>query len=233
VTDETAITELNDAGDEDLEVGLADNVILPGIESVTLPSGTFLERPGSPAAGMMRYNEDTGFMEYYDGTKWIWIVGTGVGPGTFAGSIVGYHFLQTKFAYGDWLGTTTAHITSDEVQYVMPFDAEIVAITYGSDIMNSDIQLDIEIAADGDGSTNSTAYSWSVYDARVARISTLVADGGPGGIVLTAGTKIGVIGNQPLGVGQLEPGDIVVSVYIQWTDEAESEDIENYAGNFS
>ena len=233
VSDETAITELNDAGDEDLEIGLADNVILPGIESVTLPSGTLLERPGSPAAGMMRYNDTTNFMEYYNGTDWITVVGNSIGPGTLAGSIVGYHFLENKFSYGTWLGTTTAHITSDEVQYVMPFNAEIVAITYSSSTQSSDIELNIEIAADGAGSTNSTAYSWSVYDARVARISTLVIDGGPGGIVLTAGTKLAVFADQPTGVGQVEPGDMVVSVYIQWTDEVEEESIEDFGGDFT
>jgi len=232
VTDETAITELNDGGDEDLEIGLADNVVLPGIESVTLPGGTLLERPVSPSAGAMRFNDTTSFMEYYNGTDWITVVGNSIGPGTLAGSIVGYHFLLDKFEYGSWLGTTTKHITSDSVQYIMPFNAEIVAITYGCDIINSDIQLDIEIAADGAGSTNSTAYTWVVNDARVARISTLTGAGGPGGIALTAGTKIGVFGSSP-GGGSTEPNDIVVSVYIQWTDEVEELDVENYTGNFS
>jgi hypothetical protein len=231
VTDETAITELNDGADEDLEIGLADNVILPGIESVTLPSGTLLERPGSPAAGMMRYNDTTNFMEYYNGTDWITVVGNSIGPGTLAGSIVGYHFLLSKFEYGDWLGTTSQHLSSDEVQYIMPFNAEIVAITYGCDIINSDIQLDIEIAADGDGNSNSTAYSWTINDARVARISTLTGAGGPGGIALTAGTKVGIVTANP--GGGTAPNDIVVSLYIQWTDEVEEDDVENYAGNFS
>lgn len=35
-----------------------------------LPSGTTAQRPGSPVAGMMRYNSDLDKMEYYDGTYW-------------------------------------------------------------------------------------------------------------------------------------------------------------------
>jgi hypothetical protein len=180
---------------------------------------------------MMRFNDTTNLMEYYNGTIWVSIIGNSTGPGTLAGSIVGYHFLLDKFEYDSWLGTTTKHITSDSVQYIMPFNAEIVAITYSCDIIDSDIQLDIEIAAEGDGATNSTAYSWTVNDARVARVSTLTGAGGPGGTVLTAGTKIGVFGSDP--GGGTEPNDVVVSVYIQWTDEIEEDDVENYTGNFT
>ena len=230
VTDETAITELNDGGDEDLEVGLADDVILPGTGSATLPSGTLLERPGTPAAGMIRFNDTTSFMEYYNGTEWITLVGNSIGPGTLTGSIVGYHFLLDKFEYGVWLGTTTKHITSDEVQYVMPFGAEIVAITYGAD-KTSDIDLAIEVAGPTAGNTNATLFTWSVTDSRVARISTPTGSGGPGGIALPAGSKLGIFASDP--GGGTEPADVVVSVYIQWTDEAEEEDSEDYAGDFT
>jgi hypothetical protein len=38
---------------------------------IKLPSGTTAQRPGSPSAGMMRYNTSTGVTEYYDGSNWI------------------------------------------------------------------------------------------------------------------------------------------------------------------
>lgn len=38
---------------------------------VKLPSGTTLQRPASPTAGMMRFNTDFSCNEYYNGTSWI------------------------------------------------------------------------------------------------------------------------------------------------------------------
>lgn len=37
---------------------------------LTLPSGTFAQRPASPTTGMARFNTSVGFAEYYDGTFW-------------------------------------------------------------------------------------------------------------------------------------------------------------------
>jgi len=36
-----------------------------------LPAGTTAQRPGSPNTGMSRYNSDTGFAEYYNGSVWV------------------------------------------------------------------------------------------------------------------------------------------------------------------
>jgi hypothetical protein len=52
-------------------VKLQDNIALPGTASMTLPSGTTLERPETPTAGMSRYNTTDSIMEYYNGTAWI------------------------------------------------------------------------------------------------------------------------------------------------------------------
>lgn len=51
--------------------GLADNAIMPGTGSLTLPSGTTAQRPGSPVAGMTRYNSTITATEYYNGSDWI------------------------------------------------------------------------------------------------------------------------------------------------------------------
>lgn len=158
-TDETSLTENNDGGNETLSVGIADDPILPGDGSATMPAGTTGERPGSPVAGMMRFNETTSFMEFYDGTTWVNLAGNSSGPGTIQGNIVGYHYLLDKDIYGSWLGTTTKHITSDEVQYIMPFDGEIVSLTYGSNLDLSDLDVYIEFAEFGDGANNTTKLS--------------------------------------------------------------------------
>lgn len=44
-----------------------------------LPSGTTAQRPGSPVAGMIRFNTDTSINEYYNGSAWITLVGTQTG----------------------------------------------------------------------------------------------------------------------------------------------------------
>lgn len=46
-----------------------------------LPSGTTAQRPGSPAAGMIRHNTTTGYIEYYDASNSTW-----VGIGSFQAS---------------------------------------------------------------------------------------------------------------------------------------------------
>ena len=45
-------------------------VVLSGTNSVTVPVGTVLQRPGSPAAGMLRFNDDSDEFEGYNGTAW-------------------------------------------------------------------------------------------------------------------------------------------------------------------
>jgi hypothetical protein len=56
--------ELRIAGGTDL--GIALNAILPGTGSVTVPSGSTAQRPGSPTAGMIRWNASIVDLEYYD-----------------------------------------------------------------------------------------------------------------------------------------------------------------------
>ena len=50
-----------------------------GTNAVVIPSGTNLERPGSPQIGMMRYNIDLELVEIYDGTLWISVAGAASG----------------------------------------------------------------------------------------------------------------------------------------------------------
>ena len=46
-----------------------------GTGSLKIPTGTTAERPGSPSAGMMRYNTDDSVFEGYNGTNWIALTG--------------------------------------------------------------------------------------------------------------------------------------------------------------
>jgi hypothetical protein len=51
-------------------VGLADNPIVPGTASITVPTGTTAQRAAVPTAAMFRFNTTTGFFEGYDGATW-------------------------------------------------------------------------------------------------------------------------------------------------------------------
>ncbi len=42
----------------------------PGTGAIRLPVGTEAQRPGSPAAGMLRLNSDSDEIEWYNGTSW-------------------------------------------------------------------------------------------------------------------------------------------------------------------
>jgi hypothetical protein len=44
---------------------------IQNVDYLQYPSGTTAQRPGSPAAGMMRFNTTTVAMEYYNGTAWV------------------------------------------------------------------------------------------------------------------------------------------------------------------
>jgi hypothetical protein len=43
---------------------------LGGTSAIKVPTGTEAQRPGTPAAGMFRFNDDTDEFEGYDGSAW-------------------------------------------------------------------------------------------------------------------------------------------------------------------
>jgi hypothetical protein len=52
-------------------VALADNVVVPGTASITVPIGTTAQRAGTPTTGMMRFNSTIGRFEGYSGVDWV------------------------------------------------------------------------------------------------------------------------------------------------------------------
>jgi hypothetical protein len=59
----------NGTGPSDPTISIASNPTLPGTGAVLMPGGTTAQRPGG-TAGQVRFNSDTGFMEYYTGSMW-------------------------------------------------------------------------------------------------------------------------------------------------------------------
>ena len=80
---------------------------ISSVGALALPSGTTLERPGSPADGMIRYNSTVGAFEFYNSGSW--------------GSTLPPTVLQTAF------GT----ITSGSANNQIPYDNTVPTITEG------------------------------------------------------------------------------------------------------
>ena len=128
----TLLSSLSVSGNMDVTgtFTVSDNILMTGTGAIDVASGTTAQRPGSPSAGMFRFNSRTSEFEGYDGSAWGEIggsaatsgtadlldiassSGTGGGSATFNGSA--YRFkLVTK-------GTSTA---------VTPANAEILRVS--------------------------------------------------------------------------------------------------------
>lgn len=66
------------------------NVTINDTGFVKLAAGTTAERPGSPTAGMIRYNTDLQRNELYDGAKWVTLDGENHATGGTVNSTGGY-----------------------------------------------------------------------------------------------------------------------------------------------
>ena len=128
----TLLSSLSVSGNMDVTgtFTVSDNILMTGTGAIDVASGTTAQRPGSPSAGMFRFNSQTSEFEGYDGSGWGEIggsaatsgtadlldlassSGTGGGSATFNGSA--YRFkLVTK-------GTSTS---------VTPANAEILRVS--------------------------------------------------------------------------------------------------------
>ena len=127
----TLLSSLSVSGNMDVTgtFTVSDNILMTGTGAIDVASGTTAQRPGSPSAGMFRFNSQTSEFEGYDGSAWGEIggsaatgtadlldiassSGTGGGSATFNGSA--YRFkLVTK-------GTSNA---------VTPANAEILRVS--------------------------------------------------------------------------------------------------------
>ena len=76
---ETSVTD--DAGNNEIDIGLADNPTIPGTGHILVPAGTTAQRPGTPSNGMVRYNTTTAKFEGYENGAWANLVGAGGGSG--------------------------------------------------------------------------------------------------------------------------------------------------------
>ena len=175
-------------------VSIASNPIIPGTGSLTLPIGGSAARPGTPVAGMLRYNSDLGVVEAYTTSGWI-TLGTGGGSGGV-----------TAIATGT--GLTGGPITTTGTIAIA--NTSVTAGTYGS---SSNIpQIIINAQGQITSATNiAVATGGTVTSVDVSGGSTgLTTSGGPitsSGTITLAGTLNATYG----GTGQntYATGDIL------------------------
>jgi len=112
------------AGDPTFSI--ANNPVIPGVEGVTVPSGTTAERPTSPNSGEIRYNTDLGLFEGYLSGAWqtfssgggsgVTSVATGTGltggPITSTGTISIANTAVTAGSYGGAAKTLSATVNA-------------------------------------------------------------------------------------------------------------------------
>jgi trimeric autotransporter adhesin len=104
---------------------IADNAVLPGVEGVTIPSGTTAERPSPANDGEIRYNTDLGLFEGYLSGSWqsfssggsgVTSIATGTGltggPITSTGTISIANTAVTAGSYGAASKTLTATVNA-------------------------------------------------------------------------------------------------------------------------
>ena len=63
------INVANGSGPGNPTISISDNPTLPGTGAALMPGGTTAQRPGG-TGGQLRFNSETGFMEYYTGSTW-------------------------------------------------------------------------------------------------------------------------------------------------------------------
>jgi hypothetical protein len=88
------------------------NVAVTGTGSLTVPSGTTAQKPGTGVAGMIRFNTTVGKLEFYNGTLWSFIGGVSATGGTITN--VGGYTIHT-FASSD----TFTVISGGVVEYLV------------------------------------------------------------------------------------------------------------------
>ena len=95
-------------------VGLADNPILPGLESVTIPAGADGDRPSLPVNGMIRYNTTSSSFEGYQAGAW-GELGGGGGVGGSRLQLISDPSFEEGVTEGSCTGCTATQDTTDKL----------------------------------------------------------------------------------------------------------------------
>lgn len=77
-------------------ISASGNSTFSGTGSLTIPSGTEAQRPGSPSTGMIRFNTDSASLEVYNGATSSW-ASAGGGGGGVSGTVGSFAYFTSSF----------------------------------------------------------------------------------------------------------------------------------------
>jgi hypothetical protein len=112
-------------------ISLANNPILPGTGSVTLPMGTTAQRPATPTVGSFRYNSDTKRVEFWNEVMASWDNAPRLAGDAFTGNISVAGTITAKGSANNLVvsgsatgGNVTADLTGTDANISFNFNAK-------------------------------------------------------------------------------------------------------------
>jgi hypothetical protein len=158
-----------DGSSGDPAFSIADNAVFPGVEGITVPSGTTAERPSLPNEGEIRFNTDTGLFEGYLSSSWqsfssggtgVTSVATGTGltggPITSTGTISIANTAVTAGSYGGAAQTLSATVNAQGQLTALSAQSIAIANTQVSGLGTMSTQNASSVAITG-GTINGTS----------------------------------------------------------------------------
>ncbi len=204
-------------------IGLEDNIIVPGTESITIPAGTTAQRPVTPITGMLRFNITLNCTEEYDGTDWTCLRT----QNTLVGGLYQMIFSVNGIIKNAWMDQGADNVSSNSTMAVTLAKSKVVAYTYTN--ARTGVSVDLELYSTPEGVsptvTQTLEDTWSLASMRTARKSNFPTD-----IIFEAGDKIGVFSND---VGGTTPNDAIFILFLQYLEENDEEVTSNVSGNMS
>ncbi len=184
-------------------VNIADNVILPGTESATIPIGTTAQRPVTPVAGMMRYNTTLGCVEIYDG-EWSCLRK----QDEALGAVFVLPFSTDGNFQNSWMDFTGNNILTNATPSVMAFRSKLIALTFSNDSISGTIDFEIYRVPETvePSVTQDLMFTWSVVTSRTGRRTNFATD-----VIFEAGDKIGIYGRK---IGSAA-SNVIVTMFMQ------------------
>jgi hypothetical protein len=189
-------------------VGLANNPVLPGVASVTLPIGATSDRPTIPVNGMVRYNSTTAGFEGYSGGAWGPIggggtvssitAGTGLSGGTIttSGTI---SIASTGVTAGSYTNPSITVNAQGQLTSVASGTAPVTSITGTTNAISVSgttavtINLSPSLEFSGKTITNGS------YTGATINSSTIGASSPAAGTFTTLATTTGTVATAPVG----------------------------------
>lgn len=206
-----------------ISIGLADNIIMPGTESATVPIGTTAQRPVTPVAGMMRYNSTLGCMETYDG-EWACVRR----QDSAVGAVFVLPFSTDGNVQNAWLDFTGNNILTNATPSVMAFRSQLIALTFSNDSKSSTVGLDFEIYRTPETVeptvTQDLLFTWVVLNARTGRKTNFATD-----VIFDAGDKIGMFARKTASAGS----NVIVTMFMRVLEENNEEVFDATTTNMS